>query len=211
MPSTSKAALKKRQSDADVDDDYAESAPKPKKPRTSTTSKSKDPHEQAKTIVKTIINSPENFQVPTAEDDIRQHLLVLAQYAVSLQSGEGVTPKQKSPEEIESAAIRLRDTVSKQIKKQMVWKPSCKVGTAKWQYEGICSDPAVFQRLMRLPAPATYKQTKITVDDLTNILDDNLVTSVRYDYLYITGGEVNVRWNKETGEFRFSGTYGKKS
>ena len=30
----------------------------------------------------------------------------------------------------------------------------------------------------------------------------------RYDTLYITGKDVTVRWS-DTGEFKFSGTYGK--
>ena len=42
------------------------------------------------------------------------------------------------------------------------------------------------------------------------ILDVILTSEVdRYDVLSITGNDVNVRWNPGTGEFKFSGSYGK--
>jgi hypothetical protein len=62
---------------------------------------------------------------------------------------------------------------------------------------------------MNLPSPPTWKQKKIPVAELRNILDDDLEVSIRYDMLNITSPEINVKWNAETGEFRFGGTYGK--
>lgn len=62
---------------------------------------------------------------------------------------------------------------------------------------------------MGLPAPATYKTTKITLEKLNEILGVYTIeTSIRYGSLRITSNEINVKWNKDTGEFRFGGSYG---
>lgn len=54
----------------------------------------------------------------------------------------------------------------------------------------------------------TWKQKKFTLDDFSKALESDLETSVRYDTLYITS-DINVKWNASTGEFKFSGSYGK--
>ena len=68
--------------------------------------------------------------------------------------------------------------------------------------------PAAFQLLMQLPAPPTYKQTKIPLATLQEILCNDLTTSIRYGMLRVTSNEINVKWNKDTGVFRFAGSYG---
>ena len=50
------------------------------------------------------------------------------------------------------------------------WKPSCKTGSAKWVYDGICSDPEVFGCLMGLGGPPTFKMKKFTVDEFEKCL-----------------------------------------
>ena len=40
------------------------------------------------------------------------------------------------------------------------WKPSCKTGSAKWVYDGVCADPVVFGALMGLDGPPTWKMKK---------------------------------------------------
>ena len=107
------------------------------------------------------------------------------------------------------------------------WKPSCKTGSAKWSYDGICADPEVFGVLMNLGGPPTFKMKKFSVADFENCLG-GISASVRYvphclhilpevltvcwgrryDTLYITSKEVTVRWS-DTGEFKFGGSYGK--
>lgn len=62
---------------------------------------------------------------------------------------------------------------------------------------------------MNLSEPPKWKQTKITVAEFHEVVGDVLTVSIRYDELSISGGNVNVKWNKDTGEFRFAGTYGK--
>lgn len=71
------------------------------------------------------------------------------------------------------------------------------------------SQPAIFQCFMQLPEPPKYKATKITLEQLYDILDTNYIeTSIRYGSLRITSPNINVKWNKESGEFSLSGTYG---
>ena len=50
------------------------------------------------------------------------------------------------------------------------WKPSCKTGSAKWTYDGICPDPAVFGAVMGLDGPPTFKMKKITIADFQNLV-----------------------------------------
>lgn len=105
------------------------------------------------------------------------------------------------------------------------WKPSCKTGSAKWVYDGVCTDPLVFGTLLGLGGPPKFKMHKVPVDDFNDLLGQveasvrsvassafalflTLITD-RYDHLYITGSHVNVRWT-DGGEFKFSGTYGKR-
>lgn len=104
------------------------------------------------------------------------------------------------------------------------WKPSCKAGSAKWCYDGVCTDPLVFGTLLRLDGPPKWKMHKIPVAEFNNMLGHiqgsarsirsyqasaqyPTLTTHRYSNLYITGSHVNVRWS-DSGEFKFSGTYG---
>ncbi|KAF8545585.1 hypothetical protein OG21DRAFT_1502203 [Imleria badia] len=112
-----------------------------------------------------------------------------------------------TPEKLAAAVEKLRKAANSGIKKQMSWKPSCKTGSAKWVYDGVCSDPLVFGTLLGLDGPPSFKMHKIPVADFNNLLGQ-IQVSVRYDYLYLTGSHVNVRWS-DSGEFKFSGTYGK--
>ena len=78
---------------------------------------------------------------------------------------------------------------------------------------------------MRLDGPPTWKVKKVTKEDFENLPGD-ISTSVRfvfqrnddmettnylcrYDDLNITGTHVNVRYNSDSGEFKFSGCYGR--
>ncbi|GBE83906.1 hypothetical protein SCP_0509650 [Sparassis crispa] len=87
----------------------------------------------------------------------------------------------------------------------MGWRPSCKTGTAKWVYDGICPDPAVFGCLMALGGPPTWKMKKFTKDEFESRIG-TVTASKMYNVVGITS-DVTVRWS-ETGEFKFSGCYG---
>jgi len=176
------------------------SAASKKKARSS--APSKDAHAAARELAASINASPETFDLPDDDDDVRRALVSLAAYAKTLE------PAEKSSSQIATEVDRLRRTAVSGIKKQMTWKPSCKTGSAKWTYDGICPDPVVFGALFKLDDKPTWKMKKYTADEFENFLGDSLQTSVRYDYLGLKS-DVNVRWNESAGEFKFSGSYGK--
>ncbi|KAI0701681.1 hypothetical protein C8Q76DRAFT_633436 [Earliella scabrosa] len=193
-------------------------APPAKKSRGNTS------HAATVALVNSILANPKGYPISGNEDVVRKSLVDLASYARSLElqlsgaaapaagpSKAAAAPKPvKSQAELEAAADKLRKAAVSGIKKQMSWKPSCKTGSAKWSYDGICADPEVFGVLMNLGGPPTFKMKKFSVADFENCLG-GISASVRYvpyDTLYITSKEVTVRWS-DTGEFKFSGSYGK--
>ncbi|KAF8265482.1 hypothetical protein EI94DRAFT_1735668 [Lactarius quietus] len=107
-------------------------------------------------------------------------------------SGGTPVAKQKTGAELEAAAEKIRKTAVSGITKQMTWRPSCKTNTAKWLYDGLCADPDVFGTLM---------------ETFENLLG-GISAPARFFTLSLTGTEVNVRYYPDSGEFKFSGTYG---
>ncbi|KAK6996694.1 hypothetical protein R3P38DRAFT_3070047 [Favolaschia claudopus] len=131
----------------------------------------------------------------------------LAEYARWLEGEVAATkPKAKSAEDINRAAEKLRSACVSGIKKQMTWKPSCKTGGAKWSYDGVCPDPAVFGSLVNLSAPPKWKMQKYTVPEFEAFMG-SIEASVRYDSLELMGN-VTVRYQAEEGTFKMSGSYG---
>ncbi|KAJ7209020.1 hypothetical protein B0H12DRAFT_1062211 [Mycena haematopus] len=118
----------------------------------------------------------------------------------------GLKPKEKSLEEINNAAEKLRSACVSGIKKQMAWKPTCKTGGAKWSYDGVCSDPAVFGALLDLSAPPKWKMHKYTVPEFEAFMG-SIDASVRYDTLELVAN-VTVRYQPDEGTFKMSGSYG---
>ncbi|KAI8986871.1 hypothetical protein BD414DRAFT_461329 [Trametes punicea] len=178
----------------------------------------------AAALVDAVLANPVAYPVPASEDAVRQSLLGLASYARALEqqvatlsgaasqvsvasSGGQVMAPAKSQEELASTAERIRRAAQSGIKQQMKWRPSCKTGSAKWTYDGICPHPEVFGVLMGLGGPPTFKMKKFPVEEFEKLIGP-CRGSARYATLYITGNDVNVRWY-DTGEFKFSGTYGK--
>lgn len=45
------------------------------------------------------------------------------------------------------------------------WKPSCKTNSAKFAYDGICTDPEVFGHMLGLGGPPTWKMKKFSRED----------------------------------------------
>jgi len=170
-------------------------------------------HSDAQALIKAVLAKPETYPILDDPDFVRRQLVELAQYARHLEeelhssAQGGSAPKAMSPEQLQAAVEKLRKAANSGITKQMGWKPSCKDGSAKWSYDGVCTDPLVFGTLLGLGGPPTFKMRKIPVDDFDDLLG-GIKASVRYDHLFITGKHVNVRWSDE-GEFKFSGTYGK--
>ncbi|CAL1700159.1 unnamed protein product [Somion occarium] len=166
-------------------------------------------HEAARALVSEILANPDAYAIPERDEDVRKILIELAEYARALEgqnaSGSAGAPP-KSKEQLEEAAEKIRRAAHAGIKKQMSWKPSCKTGGAKWSYDGICPDPNVFGVLMGLDGPPTWKMKKFTVNEFDELMGE-ITSSARYSELRLTGTNVNARWS-DTGEFKFSGTYG---
>ena len=95
---------------ANAKSDGSSAAPK-KKARAQ--ARSKDSHAFAGSIVTSIIASPETFDLPEGDDDVRQTLVSLATYAKTLE------PVEKSSSQIAAEVGRLRRTAVSGIKKQM--------------------------------------------------------------------------------------------
>ncbi|KAG0697311.1 hypothetical protein DFH29DRAFT_835986 [Suillus ampliporus] len=177
----------------------------------SSSKKSRTSHASAKTLIKTILANPDSYPIPDDDDDIRQSLVELAYYARDLEQdvqkgGAGSAPKAMSADQVAAAVEKIRKAAHSGIKKQMTWKPSCKAGTAKWSYDGVCADPVVFGTMLGLGGPPTWKMHKMPIEDFENRIG-HLDASARYSDLYLKGQNVNIRWS-DSGEFKFSGTYG---
>ncbi|OBZ78325.1 hypothetical protein A0H81_02263 [Grifola frondosa] len=173
----------------------------------------------AMALVNAILANPNGYAISPDPNVVRKSLIDLAAYARFLEeasaisnnapgpSGGAVPQPMKTKEELEEAAEKIRKAAHSGIKKQMTWKPSCKGGTAKWSYDGICPDPEVFGVLMGLGGPPKFKMKKFPKAEFESLIGD-FRASARYSDLYITSNDITVRWS-ETGEFKFSGTYGK--
>ncbi|KAJ7059593.1 hypothetical protein C8F01DRAFT_1370487 [Mycena amicta] len=134
---------------------------------------------------------------------------LLAEYIRALEdeiaAGSG-QPKGKSSSEIKDAASKLRAACVSGIKKQMSWKPSCKTGSAKWSYDGVCTDPLVFARMLGLDSPPPWKMHKYSAEDFEKVMG-SIESSSRYDDLVIMQN-VTVRYAEKESTFKMSGAYG---
>lgn len=172
-------------------------------------------HTPAQALVTAILANTNAYPISNDESETRNMLVQLAQYTRNLEeeivSGAGAepsTPAPKTKDQLEGAAQKIEKAARSGIRKQMTWKPTCKEGRAKWSYDGLCSDPEVFAVLLNLREPMKSKTRKMPKDEFEQCFGD-LDVSVRYDTLSITGTDVNIRYDKDSGEFKFSGTYGR--
>ncbi|KAI0032380.1 hypothetical protein K488DRAFT_78520 [Vararia minispora EC-137] len=185
------AAPRKRKSDASAG---GSGAPK-KKARAS---KADDDGRAARELVATVIANPDAY----TDGELGSKLVLLARYARSL---EGAKAK-KGEQELAAETERIRKAAHSGIKAQMKWRPSCKQGGARWVYDGFCPDPDVFGRLLGLDGPPTFKMKKFSAAEFGNHMG-HIVASARYNEMRIKN-DVNIRYNAETGEYKFSGSYG---
>ncbi|KAJ7822952.1 hypothetical protein B0H13DRAFT_1919869 [Mycena leptocephala] len=154
-------------------------------------SKNAPDHTEAKELIDTVLDG-DGGALDASE------ARTIAEYARWLE-GEvaAMKPKERSPEDIARAAEKLRSACVSGIKKQMTWKPSCKSGSAKWSYDGVCSDPAVFGSLLNLSAPPKWKMQKYTVPEFEAFMG-SIEASVRYDSLELMAN-VTVRYQPTKG------------
>ncbi|VDB96593.1 unnamed protein product [Peniophora sp. CBMAI 1063] len=187
---TKKAPAKRKSTGA------AAGGSKAKKARTSTSTV--DPYAQTRELIAAVIANPAGY----GEDVVR-----LAQYAHALQTGAVSAPKpKKNAEQLEKDVEKIKTAAYRGIKAQFKWRPSCKTGGARWSYDGFCPDPEVFARMMGLEGPPKWKQKKFGKDEFEDRIG-RIVGSARYNDMYILG-DVNVRYNGESGEFKMTGSYG---
>ncbi|KAG2013240.1 hypothetical protein CC2G_010173 [Coprinopsis cinerea AmutBmut pab1-1] len=162
--------------------------------------------EEGASKVEAILKDASTFEVPEGDDEVRKEMLQLAQYARMLEDElAALKPKPKSAEDLAKEVDKLASVICSGIKKQMSWKPSCKTGSAKWVYDGLCNDPLVFGMLFKQGGPPKFKAKKFSADEFHNCVG-SFHGSVRYDYLYLRS-DVNVRWIGD-GTFKLSGSYG---
>ncbi|KAK0230439.1 hypothetical protein IW262DRAFT_1470980 [Armillaria fumosa] len=133
-----------------------------------------------------ILADSKNYPVPEDPEASRAVFVGLALYARSLEEEiAGSKPKARTPEQ---------------------WKTSCKTGSSKWMYDGVCNDGEVFGAMLGLGGAPTFKMKKMTAEEFQNVVGD-VEGSARYDTLYMRGN-VNIHWKPAEGTFKLSGSYG---
>ncbi|CUA75273.1 hypothetical protein RSOLAG22IIIB_05810 [Rhizoctonia solani] len=185
----------------------------PKKPRGRGKKSQPDPYQTAKDHVETVLADPESFRLPASDQEIREMFATIARYTKSLEGSVAVAgqtgrdaPPPKTPEQIQAEVTRIKTLITRGIKKLMTWKPSCKHGRAKYAFDGVCPDPRVFGTVFGLDGPPTWRTKKYTYAEFERHVGE-IEGRARYSELVLTS-DVNVRYNPETGEFKFSGNYG---
>lgn len=154
-----------------------------------------------------ILADSKNYPVPEDSEASRAVFVELAQYARNLEEEiAGSKPKARTPEQVNAAAEKLKSAARSGIKKQMTWKTSCKTGSSKWMYDGVCNDGEVFGAMLGLDGAPTFKMKKMTTEEFQNVVGD-IEGSARYNTLYMRGN-VNIHWKPDEGTFKFSGSYG---
>ncbi|KAL1656090.1 hypothetical protein SLS61_001161 [Didymella pomorum] len=91
----------------------------------------------------------------------------------------------------------------------MKWTLSCRNSKARFTFECKLSSEYIYRLVLGLPKDHSKKIFKIPVDDFTDRVGCP-VGKVRVANLYITGTDVNVRWEPEKSMNKVSGTYGKE-
>jgi len=116
-------------------------------------------------------------------------------------------PPTISPEKIQQKVDQLRKLAFKGIKSQIKWRPSCKNGTARFAYTGIC-DETTFRGFLELNGKDKTKGGKVSIEKFQDdILKNNISVSIRYGYLRLNR-DVNVTYNKTSCEIKITGGYG---
>ena len=117
-------------------------------------------------------------------------------------------PPTISPEKIQQKVDQLRKLAYKGIKSQIKWRPSCREGTARFAYTGMC-DEATFRGFFGLTkAKDKTKGGKVDCERFQDdMVTNRVVGKIRYGYLCLKGN-VNVTYNKTTCEIKITGGFG---
>ncbi|KAF8539546.1 hypothetical protein BDD12DRAFT_882149 [Trichophaea hybrida] len=133
----------------------------------------------------------------------------LVAYTLHLESSSSTPgPAELSTSELNQKVSQLQGLVARGIEKLLKWKPSCKTSSATYSFEGICADPRVMAKMLGVEDATRFKAKKYTVEQFQDyIVEKSVYGNSRYTNLYLCGN-VNLRWNHETGEYKWSGKYG---
>jgi hypothetical protein len=97
--------------------------------------------------------------------------------------------------------------ISRGIRKAMVWKQSCKTGSARYSWEGTCSGFPELLAILKLPAQTKpFKAKKFTAEEFQDIVGD-ISASARYSTMYLKD-YVNVRFDADDNVIKIGGSYG---
>lgn len=166
-----------------------------------------------------LMGKNEAFFESQSKAQLIKNLMVLIQHvkdseSVNKSSSSSSSKKRLSSEikddsvvDVDGVVENLQIILQKQIKSQLKWKTSCKLGKAQWKYQGICGSDEIFKALMG--CETKFKRKKLSLEDFYKIVGTNHISaSIRYDTLTLCG-DVTASWDVDTKEFGFSGKYGK--
>jgi hypothetical protein len=88
----------------------------------------------------------------------------------------------------------------------MIWKPSCKTGSAKWSWEGSCGF-AELLIILKLPAQTKpFKAKKFTAEEFQELVG-SISASARYSTMHLKGN-VNLHFDPSDNSIKINGSYG---
>jgi hypothetical protein len=113
-----------------------------------------------------------------------------------------------SPEKVQAKVEQVRRLVFHGILPQIKWRPSCQNGTARFSYTTGACDEATFRAFLQLTDADKTKGGKYPARVFQDrFLGNYVMVRVRDGYLSLNG-DVNVTYNKGTGEVKITGAYG---
>jgi hypothetical protein len=112
-----------------------------------------------------------------------------------------------SPEKVRAKVEQVRRLAFQGIKSQIKWRPSCKNGTARFAFALPC-DEVTFRSLLNLKDKDKTKGGKFASRLFEEeILRNHFLVRIQFGYLSLSG-DVNVTYNKGSGEVKITGAYG---
>ena len=136
-------------------------------------------------------------------------LTLISLVATTASTSASIANKSLSTEEIVKKVSQLRTLLERQIRKAMVWKPSCKTGSATFSQDFMVQSLQVFQTIFKHVAAKPFKQKKFSADEFQKrVVGSEIEGQIRYGVLVLTA-DVNCRYDENTGVLKVSGKYGK--
>ena len=83
------------------------------------------------------------------------------------------------------------------------------IGSATFSQDFPLPSAQLIHELFKPVTEKPFKQKKFSVEEFEEVFGEGVKASVRYDYLYLTGGRVRCKWDAGEGVLKVSGRYGK--